>query len=63
MLKGNKKFKEKERDEKRDLESGDNPAEREKIVREKDKNPKKDPGERDLESGDNPEEREQISGK
>lgn len=48
--------------EKRDLESGDNPEEREKSsgTTESEKKEKK---ERDLESGDNPEERERTSDK
>ncbi len=51
-------------DKQRDLESGDNPAERSRISgsgkrsHEGNKNE-----ERDLESGDNPEERRRISGK
>lgn len=48
--------------EKRDLESGDNPAEREKISKSK-KTEKEEKKDRDLESGDNPEEREQTSEK
>ncbi len=48
--------------EKRDLESGDNPEEREKSS-ETTKGHETGKKERDLESGDNPEERERTSEK
>ena len=50
--------------EKRDLESGDNPAEREKLSgNQNKKEDTKEKEQRDLESGDNPEERERTTGK
>ncbi|MFW5830600.1 MAG: hypothetical protein ACOC1D_01285 [Prolixibacteraceae bacterium] len=47
--------------EKRDLESGDNPAERETTSAPR-KGKKEGEEKRDLESGDNPEERESTTG-
>ena len=61
MLKNEDTSREKET-EQRDLESGDNPEERERLGRGKIKKSMEDDNvQHDLESGDNPEERERTS--